>query len=742
MKIKILISLFCVSILVNAQYTKLLDFSGANGSYPKGSLISDGTFLYGMTYDGGASNLGTIFKIKPDGTGYVNLLDFTGSANGQYPRGSLVSDGTLLYGMTYEGGANNFGTIFKIMPNGTGYLKLLDFSGTANGKYPRGSLMWDGTFLYGMTYDGGANNLGTIFKIMPNGTGYVKLLDFSGTVNGANPYGDLISDGTFLYGMTANGGTNGMGTIFKIMPNGTGYSKLLDFAGSTNGREPFGALIADATFLYGTTYHGGTNDIGTIFKIKPDGTGYVKLLDFNNTANGSQPFGSLISDGSFLYGMTGNGGVNGIGVLFKIKHDGTGYSKLLTFAGALNGSIPNASLISDGIFLYGTTQIGGASDLGTVFKYQDFSISASMVGTPQCSNLCVGTASTTISHGVPPYTYLWSSTPTQTTASASGLCPGIYSVTVTDAGGVVASDTVTIHALPAPTIPQICLVTVDTFSQNNIVVWDKTPYAGGGVDSFIVYREVQSNVYKQIGAVPFDSLSMFTDTIRTKYFIPPYFSSGDPNAGTYRYKIQIRDTCGNYSALSPFHNTIFMSNNNGTFSWPQLYTIEGSSNPVSNYLLMRDNFNDGNWQVVNSVTGSQQTVTDAAYTTWQATANWRITTNWSITCTPSIKNPKGMSAMNTTKSNTLKVVTPSKVHSIFENGQTNIYPNPSMGKYAVTTESDKFYFEIYNVYGEKISCGNSNGKNLLVDISDQPDGIYFLQIKTQKGTWVSKIVKK
>src|SRR3990172_3659933 len=106
--------------IANAQYSKLLDFDGTNGNEPYGSLISDGTFLYGVTQGGGTSGMGTIFKIKPDGTGFSNLYNFAGAANGSYPKGSLISDGTFFYGMTSRGGTNDSGTIFKIMPDGTG----------------------------------------------------------------------------------------------------------------------------------------------------------------------------------------------------------------------------------------------------------------------------------------------------------------------------------------------------------------------------------------------------------------------------------------------------------------------------------------------------------------------------------------------------------------------------------------------------------------------------------------------
>jgi hypothetical protein len=89
-----------------------------------------------------------------------------------------------------------------------------------------------------------------------------------------------------------------MGVIFKIKPDGTGYAKLLDFAGTTNGSYPVGSLISDGAFLYGMTWGGGSGSCnfgcGTIFKIKPEGTGYLKLLDFEGTTNGSKPYGSLI----------------------------------------------------------------------------------------------------------------------------------------------------------------------------------------------------------------------------------------------------------------------------------------------------------------------------------------------------------------------------------------------------------------------------------------------------------------
>jgi uncharacterized repeat protein (TIGR03803 family) len=91
-----------------------------------------------------------------------------------------------------------------------------------DGIIPTGPLITDGTFLYGTTEGGGANDLGTIFKILPDGNSYEKLLNFDGAIMGSNPRGYLISDGSFLYGMTSFGGTNDVGVLFKFHPTGLG----------------------------------------------------------------------------------------------------------------------------------------------------------------------------------------------------------------------------------------------------------------------------------------------------------------------------------------------------------------------------------------------------------------------------------------------------------------------------------------------------------------------------------------
>ncbi len=365
-----LLSTFLLPFIANAQYTKIFNFSGTLTGYDaEGSLISDGVYLYGMTNSPGAKNsFGVIFKIKPDGTGYTILHNFVNYLDGFGLRGTLFYDGLFLYGLTTFGGLSDFGTIFKIKPNGTEFTKLLDFSPT-NGSSPMDRLISDGVFLYGMTELGGLSDFGTIFKIKPDGTEFTKLLDFNSTNgNGWYPYGSLYYDGTFLYGMTSvipNFG--GGGTIFKIRPDGSDYNLLSNLPDPTNnGRSPIGTLISDGVYLYGMTRMGGTSDSGVVFRIKPDGSEFFKLHDLNSS-DGGWPNGSLIIDGAHLYGMTAYGGKNNAGVIFKLKTDGTEYTKLYDFD-SINGSYPYGSLFSDGIYLYGTTSGTGNTYNGVIFK--------------------------------------------------------------------------------------------------------------------------------------------------------------------------------------------------------------------------------------------------------------------------------------------------------------------------------------------------------------------------------------
>jgi hypothetical protein len=277
---------------------------------------------------------------------------------------------------------------------------------------------------------------------------------------------------------------------------------------------------------------------------------------------------------------------------------------------------------------------------------------------------------------------------------------------------------------PCSITPSICMVTVDSTSQNNVIIWDRSAYSH--VDSFIVCREVGLNNYQRIAAIPYDSLSLFVDTVRSKYFP----NTGNPNAGTYKYKLQVRDSCGGLSQLSQDHNTIFIINNGGTFSWPQLYLIGGTTNPVNNYVLMRDNLSNGNWTVVNSVTGSQQTVTDPQYSTYQATASWRVETQWGISCNPTRTIAQAQN-FNASRSNIFSFA--NGVNEYYNNPSISISPNPFTESAILNIANGNtanYELKILDIYGKEVMHHfiPKGENNFAIERSGLASGMYFYKL--------------
>jgi uncharacterized repeat protein (TIGR03803 family) len=251
----------------------------------------------------------------------------------------------------------------------------------------------DGTF-FGTTSDGGGYQLGTVFQMNADGT-IAKTIEFTGNGEknkGANPFAALIrhSNGNY-YGTTGAGGQSDNGTIFQLTPAGE-LTTILQFTGKTGaakGSSPVGALIEGTDGnLWGTTFSGGADDSGTIFKVTPAGdlTTVFEFLESDTFHRGSGPAAALteatVSDGHFFYGTTSAGGLNDLGTVFRIKPTGE-HLTLVHFTGngiQNKGADPQAKLYrhTDGKF-YGTTLKGGLNDRGTIFWMNSNGTLATMV---------------------------------------------------------------------------------------------------------------------------------------------------------------------------------------------------------------------------------------------------------------------------------------------------------------------------------------------------------------------------
>jgi uncharacterized repeat protein (TIGR03803 family) len=310
----------------NGTETVLWSFTGADGSYPEARLIMDKSGnLYGTTSSGGAGGDGTVFEVAPDGTGTV-LHSFTGGPDGKGPQAGLIMDKKgKLYGTTVFGGANNEGTVFEIAPKGTEKV-LYSFGSAVNGadgSYPLGSLIRKNGNLYGTTEEGGAENLGTVFELSPHGTEtvlYSFCPNYPNCSDGVFPSAGVIMDKSGnLYGTTEADGAGG-GTVFELAPDGT-ETTLWSFTGGVDGGGSEAGLIMDKKGkFYGTTLFGGANGFGTVFEVAPGGTEKV-LYSFDSVANGAdgfEPYAGLIEISGNLYGTTYGGGADGGGLVFKI----------------------------------------------------------------------------------------------------------------------------------------------------------------------------------------------------------------------------------------------------------------------------------------------------------------------------------------------------------------------------------------------------------------------------------------
>jgi len=286
--------------------------------------------------------------------------------------------------------------VFEIAKSGSGYgvpTTLATFTGS-NGASPFAGLIADAAGnLFGTTGRGGASGDGTVFEIAKTGSGYsapTTLATFTASP-GVYPYGGLIADTAGnLFGTTEEGGAYNAGTVFEIAKSGSGYSApttLASFTGS-NGASPFAGLIADAAGnLFGTTGRGGASGAGTVFEIAKTGSGYsapTTLASFTGS-NGQAPVGGLVADAAGdLFGTTEAGGAYNLGMVFEIAKTGSGYSApttLATFTGS-NGQAPAAGLVADAAGnLFGTTQNGGASNYGTVFEVTN----SGFVSSPQAA---------------------------------------------------------------------------------------------------------------------------------------------------------------------------------------------------------------------------------------------------------------------------------------------------------------------------------------------------------------------
>jgi uncharacterized repeat protein (TIGR03803 family) len=372
-----------------------------DGTFPNSLIVGFDGNLYGTAAGGGTNGEGTAFKLTTAGTltilhEFCNTIVCPGAP--EEPNGIIQASDTNFYGTTSIGGAFNQGTVFKLTPQGT-FTTIYNFCSLTNcfdGNAPEAPVIqaFDGNF-YGTTKFGGSNDFGTIFRLTPEGT-LTTLYNFTAETDGASPDTTLFQGSdTNFYGIMERGGSAGDGVIFQLTSQGT-FTETYSFCTSTNteascfdGNEPFAPLIEVNGNLFGSTVSGGTNNItesGERFEIPLDGApagSLIPLYSFcpgGNCNGGSFPTAALVfgSDTNF-YGTTSEGGTGNHGTVFQLTPAGV-LTTLHSFCtvtndgndcvdGELEGAHPVAAMVQapDGNF-YGVTDEGGTHGDGIVFK--------------------------------------------------------------------------------------------------------------------------------------------------------------------------------------------------------------------------------------------------------------------------------------------------------------------------------------------------------------------------------------
>ena len=383
-----------VATAVAATTDVIFSFGEGEGEYADTDLETDSAGnIYGTTVLGGDFGGGTVFQLTPTPDGWVHtvLYSFTGGADGGEPyKGVTLDHEGNLYGTAVTGGSGSCeggcGVVYKLTNSGGTWTQSVihAFTGGDDGSGPGARVTVDQSGnVYGMAPTGGAYGLGTIYKIHQVGGAwdFRVIHAFTGGADGSSgSAGRMILRKGSLYGAATAGGNHGSGVVFQLTQSGAAgwnFRTIYSFQGQPDGSFPYGALLFDSSGnIYGTTYYGGANGIGAVYKLSPRLVGEWDenvIYSFQNGSDGNSPISNLVFDTvGNLYGTTSEGGL-GSGVIFKLSSVGVRQwteTIVHSFQGAPDGGFPYNGMVVDrfGNF-YGATVHGGKHDDGCVYKF-------------------------------------------------------------------------------------------------------------------------------------------------------------------------------------------------------------------------------------------------------------------------------------------------------------------------------------------------------------------------------------
>jgi uncharacterized repeat protein (TIGR03803 family) len=397
--------------------TVLHSFAGnPDGWGPQGSLIRDAAGnLYGTTHYGG-SGFGTVFELSPSVGGWTEQVIY--DVDSSFPGGLAIDSAGNIFGIGHS-------TAFELSPNGSGGWTptvIHTFTGgPLDGNLPEGALVLDKAGdLYGTTTAGGANGFGTVYKLSPGDTGWTEniLYSFKDTgQDGFRPTGGIVFDaGGNIYGTTSRGGATGAGTVFELAApvDGGSYSeRILWSFNVTGGASPCCGLVLDsAGNYYGTTYSGGSSNGGVVFEVSHAITTTTTIVSSLNPSTHGQAV-TFTAAVTSINGAPPNGEsvtfFNGSDVLGTVPLRG-GVASLRTSALLVGVSTITARYVGDANFLTSTSP-GLEQSVNSTSKLATSTALSSNLSPSTYGQAVTFAATVTATGGIPPngetVTFYW-----------------------------------------------------------------------------------------------------------------------------------------------------------------------------------------------------------------------------------------------------------------------------------------------------------------------------------------------
>ncbi|MFN5460999.1 MAG: T9SS type A sorting domain-containing protein, partial [Bacteroidota bacterium] len=724
-----------VTLSASSTSTGATYFWSPGGSNPNGSSTSVST-----------SDNYTLTVTDPN-NGCTNSGTVTVSSNVTPPTASASNNGSLCPGASISLLGNGGVNYSWVGPNGF-------ISNQQNPILTNSSSSMSGSYILTVTGSNGCSSTDTTFVIVNSSLNISATLtqpscgasngSITATINGGQtPYNVQWSNGDF--GLTADSLASEQYVVQVTDASGC-YSSL------TTNLNPSNGPSVTSTSQNNVTCNGGNN--GSLALNINGGSLPINILWSNGATS---PTVSNLKAGVYDVVLTDASGCvvnasynvtepdpiavsfsttpascgNNDGSLSATVTGGTSPYNLQWSANAGSQTTPTASNLGNGIYSLTITDNANCtySASGLVITSSSGpALSFSVTPSVGCAGSAQGSIDLTPSGGVSPYNFQWSNG--STNEDISNLSPGTYSVVVSGGDGCSSADTVVVVNASGNTNPEICIVTVDSFTNTNKVIWEK-PGSANGIKEYKIYREGSAlNVYNQIKTLPFDSLSEYTDPV------------ANPAVRAWRYKITYKDSCGVETVLSVNHKTIHLAVNVGISNTRNLAWDDYEGFPFLTFNIWRYHASTG-WVKLDSLPSNLHSYTDLN-PPGGGTLDYAI----EVVRPNSCNSTRGI--INTTRSNIRNIVAPLSTNiDDLSLTSVKIFPNPAQNTFSIgitSKENSKMNVTLFDVRGREVMLTQrvlTSGKNTeTFNISELESGVYFISVQIGEKIFRTKLVKE